>query len=220
LTGTVALLVLLVWSLTAPAQNNPRPTALVVPYENAEIKPGGGTHSGVIEWPVFPDLNNPNRGLWVPQFQGWNNRNTKLGTKIENVDTTGVSFPIDYLLGDGRTVRITAANVDAYFDRIYNRVLYRRQGTANFNSNCYGYATAKGYWVTPTGFDAIVQDEYQIFQEEFCKENCVVRMAAEAHAIRLIAAASTSRAALSEKSARRMACPPSTGEGGTARPVL
>lgn len=65
------------------------------------------------------------------------------------------------------------------------RQIIRKLAPASFGQNCYGYATGKGYWINPAGFDIVLQDEYTVFNESFCFAVGVMRVTGEDHAIRI-----------------------------------
>ncbi|MDR1478199.1 MAG: hypothetical protein LBJ00_04590 [Planctomycetaceae bacterium] len=92
-------------------------------------------------------------GLWLPANSGWDNRNTKAGSKIEHVDTT-CSFPLNQ---GGFT--ITADKVNAYWDAQY--LSATRIGEPGWASNCYGYSTGLGYWVQKNGYSVVLSDDWQ-----------------------------------------------------------
>lgn len=190
----VAILGLVIWPMVAVAQpTNPVEGVAPVSFVDAAIIAGGqGTVSGSILYDLSPTATNPNRGAWVPQLQPWNNRNTAAGNRIGNMDNAGADFPLTATLRDGRVVRITAANCDAHWDRVFrvgerhpNGARYRRVSSATLNMNCYGYSTGKGYWVNSPGFNVIMQDEYVIFQASFCRGGCILKLSGD-HCISLV----------------------------------
>jgi hypothetical protein len=95
----------------------------------------------------------PVDGCWKPANDNWNGRFTKVGNKIENVNTT-LTFPINI---DNTT--ITAAKVNAYWDTQFPDA--SRIGGPTWSFNCYGHSTGLGYWVQKPGYSVVLNDDWQ-----------------------------------------------------------
>jgi hypothetical protein len=134
-------------------------------------------------------------GLWKPQFNGWNNRNTSAGNKIDHVElgAQGAAGSIDYPLAG-----VTRDQANAYWDFYFGVTpggpalpaedwrqngTYVRTAAAYVEQNCYGYATDRHYWVNTDGWAAIAQDEWQVHQIDFCKLACVIKLSIEDHIV-------------------------------------
>ena len=102
-----ALVACLLFGNTALPQlpQNPRPASMSVWF----MENGQAINASV-------DVGNV---LWIPNNQGWNNRYTSIGNKIENADLTGISFPMTGY-SNGVAYNITAAKVNAFWDDHYN----------------------------------------------------------------------------------------------------
>lgn len=105
---------------------------------------------------------------WVPGNTGWNGQKTSLGSEIENVDTSGITFPVTGINFLGYSFTITAAKVNDAWDDIY------QVGTIGYNTvtrisepswemNCHGYSTGLGFWVQGhNGYTTVIGDDWEI----------------------------------------------------------
>lgn len=116
-------------------------------------------------------------GEWKPQDVGWNSRNTSAGNKIHNIKTTGDGFNITANLPGGGTVTVTPTMCKAYWDAALPGWTF--VSAATWAQNCYGYATGKGYWIQAPGFNVLMQDDYEVFSDEYCKANCISKEAGD-----------------------------------------
>jgi hypothetical protein len=159
---------------TAAAQTNPVTAGGMFMFRSDD----GNTYSGTKSWAASG---------WLPALNPWNGRNTSAGNRIENGDFGGAKdFPFDVANPNvpGGVESVTAAKSDTAWDAYYTG--YTRLSGSTYVQNCYGYATGKGYWVGTAGFTRIVADEYNVYSDGPCKENCILKPAGD-HCILLTA---------------------------------
>lgn len=163
------------------ATDNPQPVKLPVRWLDVDGKPQ------VSERMIEAKDGN---GHWAPQRNGWNDRNTSAGNKVENIAMKGITFP--FKDAKGREVTQKASN--DFWDKAYlakgqldGGTYKRKEGSnAEFVMNSAGFSTGYGYWVQEPGLNVILQDEYEIFQDSYCKAGCIVRPVAPPHTIKII----------------------------------
>jgi len=130
--------------------------------------------------------------IWLanPSYPEWNGRNTSKGNRIENADTSGISFPM--LCSNGSV--ITKAMVNAYWDNelitknTNPYIFVMRIDDPSWEMNCYGFATGLGYWIQSNGHDRLMADDWQSCDNMFAvNPGCVARwpLSTNDHAVRI-----------------------------------
>jgi len=124
---------------------NPMNQKVVIYYDKAG-------YSGSSFWADCGDV------CYDPDCCGWCGHYTSQTNKFKHAHTPD-GFPAYHDLdGDGDNETITRSDSDAFWNEHYDTATLISSATCS--SNCYGYTTARGYWINTGGWDVVMEDDY------------------------------------------------------------